>query len=862
MNDIQSRLSWNCFYATCYFLCCVVVLLVTGMNSWATTPKPKKRHSSAGRTFSLLFLTSQEKKAIASLQQKSQLYQFLKKKVGSTTSYRLQLLWAELLYEKAQLSWGKSNAAKGPVRIWLRLAATQYEKVAKHPNKKYRKNALFGAVLCYESLLKGRGKAHLPLRTVSKRGGVSHSGTLRMLGKSWSLTWPRLSIQPNSLNQKLLRAYKNYLSVLNARSDIEAITQTRFKEGTLYYERKHYLKSIAIFTRLVKLYPNHKLSRRAVFMILYSLEDLQLWGVIAMASRFYLKNAILTKPKVFRRELYQMLIRSSYIYVLRGQLKERLSTLAKAKKMEAYEKSFGPYGSWVKKGFAPSPKTYDSLALAGIFYVQSKRLLDAIRVRKRFLRLYPTSGFSKAMCYELANSYEQIASYKQAAFWYERYVFGLRNSGRWLKAFEPQPKEPTPKVRRKRRKRYRRRSRRKRRRVVNSRARARKIARRTHDALYKAATYRRALGQHSRAIVLYRHYCHRYMGKSRDIPHIYLAIAELYKAQKHWEKALGTYHEYLNQFQSVKIEKYLKRSLKLQRRYFDRVGLLTWHIPLSKLDMLDENTLSSDTSMTTKFLIPNMFFQKSRKESRRRLRLRRKLGTLPKRIFREFPALWVHSQIASLMQKMGKLNSMEERYMMVDALGFQLFHQPSYNSRPYRRDRVLYAQAKFHLLERRFRALSLMKFSRSSRKNRTVLRRMKLRMYELHRDYFEVMELKSPTWSLASGYKIGLMYQQFAEKLKRAVRWDKRLLLQLYPKLVLKARKRSRKGNVVLLKPNRNLVDVYVGKAMMYYTQVIQQASLLGLFDKWARRALKARNSMRSRQKVYPYTIIKPTLRK
>ena len=167
---------------------------------------------------------------------------------------------AELLYEKAQLSWGKSNAAKGPVRIWLRLAATQYEKVAKHPNKKYRKNALFGAVLCYESLLKGRGKAHLPLRTVSKRGGVSHSGTLRMLGKSWSLIWPRLSIQPNSLNQKLLRAYKNYLSVLNARSDIEAITQTRFKEGTLYYERKHYLKSIAIFTRLVKLYPNHKLS--------------------------------------------------------------------------------------------------------------------------------------------------------------------------------------------------------------------------------------------------------------------------------------------------------------------------------------------------------------------------------------------------------------------------------------------------------------------------------------------------------------------------------------------------------------------------------------------------------------------------
>ncbi|TNE48642.1 MAG: hypothetical protein EP343_14610 [Deltaproteobacteria bacterium] len=525
-------------FVVCFACWFGAILLPTKPPQAASTRPTQKRLRSQA---SPLSLSPQDKKSIAKIKHKAALHLFLKKKFPNTATYRQSFLWGELLYAKARLSQGKASRVIGSTRRWFLLAAKQYQRVAKNKNKRYRKQAWFATMLCYEALLQGSSQAHLSLRNVARQGGKKHTTTLRIQGGSWTVTWRRIKIRPNSLTNKLLQTYNALLKSTSAKTQQNWVIQLHFKRGTLLYARKHYGKALNMFQALAQQHPSHELSRRGVFMILYMLEDLRLMGAMTLVARHYLDNPKLTAHKRFKLELYRMLIRSVYLYAMSGQQGEPVTNFKRAQRLENYEQAYGPHGKWVKtQGLKASPKAVHSLALAGFYYKRANKLDRTIRVWLRLIHKYPNHKLATNACFNLAKLYGQLAQHDKAARWYENYVFGIQNKGGWLRkpAKQLQKKRPKPTPRRnkrRRRTRYRR--------TVVQLAAARR-AKRVRLALYSAATHRRAIKQWSRSIVLFRHYLQRVPRSSPKVKEVFLSMAKMYEKLGQQKKARLMYQKH------------------------------------------------------------------------------------------------------------------------------------------------------------------------------------------------------------------------------------------------------------------------------------------------------------------------------
>ncbi|HAA56245.1 MAG TPA: hypothetical protein DCE42_15890, partial [Myxococcales bacterium] len=230
--------------------------------------------------------------------------QYLRYFPRTESAYELRFYLGELLYRKAKLTSPNVKRLSKKARDYYKRASRHYYLTTLKKGQ-FKKQASFSEILCYEALAGRTGSAEL------KGAGKKLRGLRKT--KDGKVTWDKKKIKKGSWDARLLKAYQRYLTVVK---DKDERLQAFFKTGTIYYSYKHYLKSMDIFSKMAKEFPNHELSRRAAFMILYSYEDLGQWAKLQDSARLFIKDPKLTAKSKFKKEMYYMIIRSGYLYIM------------------------------------------------------------------------------------------------------------------------------------------------------------------------------------------------------------------------------------------------------------------------------------------------------------------------------------------------------------------------------------------------------------------------------------------------------------------------------------------------------------------------------------------------------------------
>lgn len=747
------------------------------------------------REFSTRFHQSAQKEK--SSKKKEKLYsvamklyeQYLTTFSRSESAYSLRFFWAELMYRKAMKLRGRRSYLPKQSKLLLARAARQYRKVSERKRGEFRRQSAYSEVLCYE-LLAGRATGYAKLRTAK-----CMRGSVRFV-RGTKLPKPH-PIATTSWDGRLLDAYQRYLKVVKGPQFNEDRLQTYFKTGAIYMCYKDYARSVRIFAAMAKEFPQHELSRRAAFMILYGYEDLKRWAALEDNARLFLKDKILTKKKAFRREMYRMLIRSAFLNVRNEKTEKKLFHVQVAQRWLRYEREFGKQGVWSQKGYKVSSAADNALALAAASYGKAKRLFQAIAARKRLLTLYSRSNLRQRVTHELASNYEQIADYQKSARWFEAYVFGsqdyLRLSPQELLKLEQRSRRA---------------------RVAKKLSSKQRIAlqQKTTNALYKAAAYRRGLGHNRRAIRLYQHFMARYP-KDRAIPSMILEIARIHEESKAWTKALNVYAVYLKRYQPKGLERVLRRSSRLYQKHLMKHGLVA------------------------RFFRPKLGNRKAVALFRRVIQ-----GWTRKQASARIDGklLEVYTRIAAIYTTTKQPQRRLEHYQFVDTLGAIMLLQRHKAMKGLTLARKAFAEARFALVEQRLPSFAGKKFVGSVRRDRVILRQTLQQMRSLAMDYYEVAYLQSPEWVLASIFRVGNLYHRLALKIGQAP-------IPGYLKPREKEFYRRELNQFVMQMEER---------ALSTYRLVLQKSAQLGLYNAWVKRCERARDALNRRPgRINPHTI-------
>jgi hypothetical protein len=184
---------------------------------------------------------------------------------------------------------------------------------------------------------------------------------------------------------------------------------------------------------------------------------------------------------------------------------------------------------------------------------------------------------------------------------------------------------------------------------------------------------------------------------------------------------------------------------------------------------------------------------------------------------------------------------MEERYMMVNALGDKMLETGLTFIKGNTTSRAAFAEAKFFLAERRRRSYVAIHFVGSSYKDKRILKKLIKVGKALATVYTRVAMLLIPKWVLASIFRRGEIYHLFVNKLYAAP-VPKDLPKRLHP--MYKAALEN-----VALQWEESALDAYSG--------VLKKSAELGLYNEWVRLCETSYNTLsRKKGKINPYTIM------
>lgn len=699
-------------------------------------------------------------------------------KAENTTTVRFFL--AELLYRKGQKHESKRSKAH---KTHFARASRLYQQVALDKSRKntYRKQAQFAEILCYEQLL-----------------GVSQRWRLQAKRIPTGTKSQTQSISPTSWKGRLLAAYKRYLPLSK---DATERLETYFKMGVLHYQSQQYLKAMGIFAAMVKEFPQHEQSRKAAFMVLYGYQDLKQWAALEDTARHYLKHKILTKSRAFRKELFDMLLRAAYLPRYKA-LKKQMAGKGKVDnalltQLEGYEREFGVEGTWRQKGFPVSPRASFALALAGAGWTRNKRLFRAIKARARLVKRYKDFPSRIKIMSELGMHYAQIADYKEAASWLERYLQARMNATpKRPKRRRSQDQDDTSPAT-----------------IAAQWSKAQR--KRVKDAMFQAATFRKGMGQWAKAVALWQQYLALFP-KEPALANVRIEIARIYERAGQWAKAVEAYETYLEKHQAPALHKALKVAVKVTQSSTQK-GLLT-----------------QLSGMRQKAQGPA--FAKGTKPA-----LLAKMRLVPKAALANASTLlFVYSHMARCHKAQKQPKKRWQRWIQMDAIGFQLalHRHPQLYQKAF--SRQLFARARFALVDRSRTAYLSLRFGRKQQTNRKVLRKLLQEAKRLGQQYAEVAALKSTKWTLAAVFRMGELYHLFSKKLSDA------------PRPTSLSKTEHERYRQLL----QQRIIRYEDIALNFYRRVLQESARLGSYNRWVRRCEAAKNDlMRQRGRVNPFTI-------
>ncbi|MDX2014966.1 MAG: tetratricopeptide repeat protein [Myxococcaceae bacterium] len=407
-------------------------------------------------------------------------------------AYDLRFFWAELLNDNLSKY---QKAAEEYTRVMLQDVARVEKKgdggAAGKPGK-WMNNAAYNSILAWDSVVKEQATAEA--------------------GKAAPAADPTKKAAIPPTKQALLEACERYLKYIE-KGDKKV--EIAYKAAKIYYDYNYLDEAVQRFADIALKYPEYKFENGdrageiAANLVLDSYNILQDWAKVnEWAKKFYAEEKLAVGK--FREDLAKLIEQSSFKLINQLEAKNEY-----AKAADAY---MAFVQDWPKSDLADK-----ALYNASIDYFNAKMLDRAIEVRKQLISRYPKSQYVPKTLYALAEGYEAVADFSDAADHYERYAAAYEKSK------GPAGKKAAPKGKK----------------DAAAAAQPEQVweEQKAQDALYNAGVFRDGLGQYKQALKNREKYLELWP-KSKDAEAVTKSIIDLHEKMGLWTKAQKLYEEY------------------------------------------------------------------------------------------------------------------------------------------------------------------------------------------------------------------------------------------------------------------------------------------------------------------------------
>ena len=416
-------------------------------------------------------------------------------------SYELRFFWSTLLFDNLNKY---EKAAEEYTKVFL-VDVAKIEKGGNGPDGKplkpgkFMNDAAYNSIFAWDEVVKaavtsGEIKPE-PIADPTKKGTIP------------------------AKKKSLLEACERYLKYVDKGDKKVEIT---YKVAKIYYDYNWLDEAVQRFADIAMNHPDHKFAdgdkagEIAANLILDSYNLQGDWAKVNEWARKFYGNEKLAQGK-FKDDLAKLIEQSSFKLV--NQLESR----------KDYGKAAEAYMTFVNE-FPRSELADKALFNASIDFFNAKMLDKAIEVRKQIIQRYPKSPHVPAVMFALAEGYEAITSFTEAAEYYETYAAnyektrgpgGRRSAARAApRRGAPAPREAPEQV---------------------------WEEQKAQDAIFNAGIFRDGLGQYAQALKLRMKYLELWPD-SKESEAVTKSITDLYEKMGAWSKVNASLEDYEKKF--------------------------------------------------------------------------------------------------------------------------------------------------------------------------------------------------------------------------------------------------------------------------------------------------------------------------
>ena len=213
--------------------------------------------------------------------------------------------------------------------------------------------------------------------------------------------------------QQLVKGIDSYVALLPREADGYPM---RFTAAQIYFEHGHYDQAISRFNKLTKELPETPQAKAAVRVVLAFHADREDWG----------KLIVWSKDFGGRQKLMDSETKKYVVDLLRGSMFKQALALEKRQSFHKAALAFLDY----QKEF-PTDKNADrALYNANINFARIGRIKDALAANNLLLKTYADSELKADVLASQATTYESLASFSEAASFYQTLATQFANDQR------------------------------------------------------------------------------------------------------------------------------------------------------------------------------------------------------------------------------------------------------------------------------------------------------------------------------------------------------------------------------------------------------------------------------------------------
>ncbi len=278
-------------------------------------------------------------------------------------------------------------------------AATQYWAVYRDPNAGTLKlDAIRYALMSLDRQMnQDRKKAGLAAINSKSTGKLKAKEDEDLQLKAYS-----------TVETKFLEISSEYLTAYPKQKDAPDML---YSQAYLRYDHHELVPAYKAFWNLVQIYPKHETAISSAYLILDILNRKKDYPKLIAACRKFLKTTELSSKRKFNDEVSDVLRRAE---LKRIQLVEDDGKFQQAaEEYIEYTKAYGPQDESLFE---------KALYNASVNFTKADNLSSAVDTQERFLRRFPKSNLTENMLLQVATTYESLAQFDKAAFYFEKFA--------------------------------------------------------------------------------------------------------------------------------------------------------------------------------------------------------------------------------------------------------------------------------------------------------------------------------------------------------------------------------------------------------------------------------------------------------